>query len=331
MTVRQSGLLDITRLAVIVLFIGAIASGCTTTMTRSELATEYYNLGTAFFDLGDLPRSADYLARAIELDESLARASYNLARVYTLQGRFEEAEELLQSLRLLEPENTTVLETLGYVAYSRGDPDAAAARYDEVLQIDPGSVNALYNRAMIADESDELEKAADLLRSASAIEDRDPGVLELLASVEERLGNSEGAISALEDLKALGSVSVGARLRLAALYEGAERYDLALAELEVAITTADDLDSQAEALFRKGRILVTAAQEPDAGLDALRLAFESGFSDVAQIDELRNNPALAANGEVRDLLAEYAPAPVNQPPEGTDGEDEGSPEETTRE
>ena len=132
-------------------------------------------------------------------------------------------------------------------------------------------------------------------------------------------------------MKALGSVSVGARLRLAALYEGAERYDLALAELEVAITTADDLDSQAEALFRKGRILVTAAQEPDAGLDALRLAFESGFSDVAQIDELRNNPALAANGEVRDLLAEYAPAPVNQPPEGTDGEDEGSPEETTRE
>jgi tetratricopeptide (TPR) repeat protein len=325
MRVRLFRLPAMSMLALAVVWAGVSLSGCTTTMDRSELATEYYNLGTAFFDLGDLPRSADYLSRAIELDESLARASYNLARVYALQGRFDEAEELLQSLRLMEPENTTVIETLGYVAYSRGDMDGATAAYDQVLEIDPGNVNALYNRAKIADESDELELAADFLRSASVLEDRDAGILELLASVEERLGNSDGAISALEDLRALGSVSVEARLRLAGLYEGAERYDLALEELEIVIAAAEDLASQAEALFRKGRILVTAAQEPDAGLQALRMAFEAGFLDMEQIDQLRENPAIDDLGEVRDLLAEHAPPTPDQPVEGSSGEAEESP------
>ena len=324
----------IARYALAILAVGALGFGCTTTMDRSELATEYYNLGTAFFDLGDLVRSADYLSRALELDESLARASYNLARVYALQGRFDEAEELLQALRLVEPENTMVLETLGYVAYSRGDLDAAVAAYDDVLRIDPGSVNALYNRAIIADESDEPERAAELLRSARVIDDRDAGVLDLLASVENRLGNAETAISALEDLKALGSATSDALLRLAALYEDAERYDRALEELEGVISAAENLELQAEALFRKGRILLTAAQEPEAGLEALRSAFSSGFADAERIEQLQNDPALAASGEVGDLLSEYGLLPDASPSDKTDDEDEPSddtPEKSTDE
>ncbi len=304
MTTRRRTSSVVVRYAMTVFAIGVFVSGCTTTMDRSELATEYYNLGTAFFDLGDLTRSADYLSRALELDESLARASYNLARVYALQGRFVEAEELLQSLKSLEPENTMVLKTLGYVAYSRGDLDAAAAAYDEVLRIDPGSVDTFYNRAIIADESDEPERAAELLRSARAIDDGDAGVLDLLASVEERLGNADSAISALEDLKALGSINSDAMLRLAALYEDAERYDRALEELEGVIVAAESLESQAEALFRKGRILLTAAQEPEPGLEALRSSFASGFSDAERIEQLRDDPSLVASGEVRELLAE---------------------------
>ena len=318
----------IVRCAITVLAGSALVSGCTTTMDRSELATEYYNLGTAFFDLGDLTRSADYLSRALELDESLARASYNLARVYALQGRFVEAEELLQSLKALEPENTMVLKTLGYVAYSRGDLDAAAVAYDDVLRIDPGSVNAFYNRAIIADESNEPERAAELLRSARAIDDGDAGVLDLLASVEERLGNAESAISALEDLKALGSTNSDALLRLAALYEVAERYDRALEELEGVIVAGESLESQAEALFRKGRILLTAAQEPEAGLEALRSSFASGFADAERIEQLRDDPALVASGEVRELLAESGLLPDASSSDEIE-DDGGAPDDTS--
>jgi len=313
------------RIALIILPVMLAAISCTTTMDRSELATEYYNLGTAFFDLGDLPRSADYLSRAIELDESLAQASYNLARVYALQGRFGEAEALLNSLRLLEPDNTTIIETLAYVAYSRGELDTAASTYDEVLQIDPGNLNALYNRALIADETGDLERASVLLHSASAVDERDVSVLELLASVEQRRDNPSGAISALEDLKEIGSISVEARIRLADLYEESERYDLALEELEVVVTTADTLESQSGALFRKGRILLTAAEEPEAGVAALRLAFESGFSDRDQIEKLRSDPRFDPGGEAGDLLSEYAAEPVDPIPGETSQEGEEPP------
>lgn len=285
--------------ALVVLF------GCTTVLDRGELAGEYYNLGTAYFDLGDLTRSADYLSRALELDASLARASYNLARVYILQGRIADAAAILDDLLARDGENVTILETIGYVAYLKDDLPAAAAAYDTVIAIDPGNLNALYNRAVIAGEAGEPEREAELLARARELDENDAGVLDLLASIQEELGDTEGAITTMEELQALGGMTSEALLRLANLYEQTQRYDRALEVLETVIQTADDLSGQAEALFRKGRILLTAADEPAAGVEAIRSALAAGFADRALLVELLAAGPASESSDLEALLSEY--------------------------
>ena len=302
-----------------VLLVSVLLAACATTMDRSELATEYYNLGAAFFDLGDLERSADYFSRALEFDASLARASYNLARVYVLQGRFSDAESLLVELRDQEPENTIVLETLAYVAYSRGDLETAGSIYDDVLEIDPGSVNALYNRAIIAAENDEGDLAASLLREAHSIDDRDKAILNLLASVEDQLGNVDSAIAALESLKDLGAAGSESMLLLAELYQKSQRFDLALDELDNLVAGSDDAGATAEAQFQRGRILLTAAQETEAGLAALDAAFAAGFSDRDRIGDLRASEAMTASAELDELLSRHNLLSDGEQPVGIDG------------
>ena len=282
-----------------------LLAGCTTTLSRSELAAEYYNLGTAFFDLGELERSADYLSRALELDETLARASYNLARVYTLQQRYDQAEALLQELLTEDPDNTTVLATLAYVAYSAGEQERAVELYDRVLAIDPGNVGALYNRALIAMERDNNEYAASLLRQADELTEADAEVFERLAEVEQRLGNTKAAIAALEELVATGNTDTDLLLELASLYESIERYDRALDTLDALLDDAPTAEAAAPAESRRASILLTAAEEAEQGIEALQFALEAGFSDVERLEELREAANLVAAEEVDDLLREY--------------------------
>lgn len=279
-------------------------SSCATTMDRSELAVEYYNLGTAYLDLGDFERSADYFSRALELDESLARASYNLARVYVVQGRYDDARNLLESLREQEPQNTIVLETLAYVAYSEGDAERALDYYDSVLQIDPGNINAIYNSALISFESDDPERSVVLLRRGRETDPEDTGMLGLLARVENQLGNTDDAIGALEDLRDLGAADPESTLLLASLYEEIERYDRALEELDTLVGTGDEA-VVAEAQFLRARILLTAAEEVEEGLLALAAALDAGYADTESLGSLLEDPALPSEGEVRDLIESY--------------------------
>ena len=58
--------------------------------------------------------------RALELDPSLAAATYNLARLYIEDRRFDEAEEILLALVGADEENTLLYETLGWLQFRAG-------------------------------------------------------------------------------------------------------------------------------------------------------------------------------------------------------------------
>jgi len=302
--------------------------GCATSEDRSELATEYYNLGTAFFDLGDLDRSADYFSRALELDQSLARASYNLARVYVLQNRFADAAELLEALRLEDPTNTVVLETIGYVYYSLEDLDLAREAYAEVIEIDPGNKNALFNLARVEVDRDALVPARDLLRRAVELNPDDTEALTLLASVAERLGDDDDALSNYERLRDAGSAPAEPLLSLARLYAGSQRYDKALEVLEEVLALPDAGSLSGEAEFSKAEILLTAAQETESGLAALESALIGGFTDADRIQTMLEDPRLVAGIQVQSLLQSYGMAGAEDPPveQGDDPDQAGQAE-----
>lgn len=277
-------------------------SGCVTTLTRSELAVEYYNIGTAYLDLGQHGKGADYLVRAIELDPALVRASYNLARAYAFLGRHAEAIALLEELLSDDPENTRVMETLGYVEYGRGDLDRSAVWYGMALERSPANVDLLLNLATIAMLQDDPGTAAVLLERARRLAPQRPAVAQLLLDAFDAADDVDRAVAlAREMLEARDDDRT--RLRYAGLLVRGEFYGPALVELErISSNNRNEADLRASALFEQAAILLTAAGEPGLGLDRLGEALALGFRDAERARSLSARPDLLERSRVMELI-----------------------------
>ncbi len=284
---------------VAVLAIAISFSGCTTTLSREELATEYYNIGSAYFELNELDKSATYLARAIELSPELARASYNLARVYVVQRRYDEALKLLDLLLSEDPDNVLVMETIAYVYFETGDLVASALWYDRALEGSPSDVDLIENRAAVALERSDYERATELLRRAIELDSTRPGAFRVLAESERELGDIDAALRAYE--RYLETVSVPdpeVLLEYSELLEGEQFYADAIAVLERVPDIADATpEIQARAQFARGRLLITKAEEVQPGVDAIRAAVSLGFDATEAVRELLDDIGPSESGE----------------------------------
>lgn len=285
-------------------FATLLLAACATTLDREELAAEYFNIGTAYFDLGDLERSATFLTRAIELNPELARASYNLARVFIEQNQFPRAIELLQELLALDPGNSLILETLGYAEYRAGNLPAAGEWYDRALDQNGTDTDLLRNRATIHRELAEYAPAATLLERASALSGDDLELRLEIARTFALAGEPERAVESYERYLADASPpESSAYLEVADLYEELEFYADSLSALsnvtESATAPASD---RSLAWARSAEILYLAADEPDAGLEAMREAIASGFGDSERAVLLLNELPDAAQEPLRELL-----------------------------
>jgi len=288
------------RLAVaFVVVVSVSVSGCTTTLSREELATEYYNIGSAYFELDELDRSATYLARAIELSPELARASYNLARVYVLQQRHDDALELLDALLSEDPDNVLVMETIAYAHFEMGDVVAAAQWYERALDRSPSDVDLIENLAVVALEKEDYERAAELLGQAIEIAPMRAGVYRTLAETQRELGDTESAVRAYENYLDINAEPEARELiEYSELLEDVQFYADAIAVLErVASMEESPRELQARAQFARGRLLITKAEEAQSGVDAIRAAVSLGFTDSDGIRDLLDDPLFAESSD----------------------------------
>lgn len=317
-------------LAVTVAAVLALAA-CTTTLSREELATEYYNIGSAYFDLGELEKSATYLSRAIELSPQLARGSYNLARVYVLQERYDDALALLDRLLAEDPENSLVIETIAYAHYEAGDLAQAAEWYARAERTNPADPQLLRNRAAVELELGDAEAALAALRRALELDADDPALALELARAERLAGNATASLDAYErHVELADSPGADALLEYAALLEEEEYYADAIEVLAGAPDAAGTQPTQqALAHFERGRLLLTEAQETEGGIDAVRTAISLGFDDAEAFASLLANPDLVGRAELEELGGDAGlveGAGTNAEPEAADPPDDGEPD-----
>ncbi len=295
------------------------AMGCTRYVRIDDLAEEYYNLGNAFYDLEEYEHAERYYLRALELDPELERAGFNLARALAEQERYAESLTLLQELLLSDPDNLRILEAIAYVEYRRGDIDAAISGYERVLDASPFRRDALYNLGVLLLEDGAELEARGYLAQAYDVSPEDPDVLHAYAEALFRTGRSEAGLSVLDDLREIPDLSKTYLRNAAGRYAEAEFYADALVLYDRLLA---DSPEDPEAFFAKARILLTAAEEGDAGIAALENALKAGFADTEAAGLLLTEPALIRAEEVRELFGEYGVEPVADPgetdPTGTD-------------
>ena len=293
--------LTVDRLALAValsLVVAFLVLGCQSYVPREQLAEEYHNLGNAYYELERYEEAARYYRRALGLNSELTRTDYNLARALIAAEDYPEAIGILETLRAQDPENVTVTETLAYALSQTGDAERAESLYSEVLEASPYRVSALLNSALLLKRQDELERAAALLRRAHDAAPEDPDVLFQLGTTLFAVDEPDRGVALLETYLESEPEDVARQRSVASTFEEHRYFDRAL---EAYDRVLEEREQDPEASFGKARILLTAAEDPEAGASALQAAVDAGFSDAEAMTALLEREDLRARERVRSI------------------------------
>lgn len=161
-------------------------------------------------------------------------ARNNIANVYRLEGRYDEAiKEFEEALTMRE--HPRILSNLGAVYRKLGEYDLAIATYERALEIDPNSKEAHFGLGIIhAEQKNYLLAEAEYLK-AIAIDPRYEEVHTNLGVILIETGRIDEAIESLRTALAVNPFFVNAHYNLGLAYTRAGRIDDAIAEYEEAV------------------------------------------------------------------------------------------------
>ena len=138
-------------------------------------------------------------ARAAEHNPGEAKWLYLRGRLLSLAGvELEEAVELFENVRILDPEVPVVPYRLGETQAKLGDPRAAADAYRDAVVLDPEFARAHLGLGQSLLRLGELEEAVKVLEEAFRLEPRDAATVTALAQALRRAGRLEEAASRAE-------------------------------------------------------------------------------------------------------------------------------------
>lgn len=239
---------------------------------KKEVGDSYLNIGTFYYYQGKLDSCIAAFTLALttyeeeELPNFQAYALVNLGIVYMEElNETEKAqkyfEEILEIEESLNSKNFVgiALGALGGIAHKQQDYEAAIAYFNRALVIHEEN-QSLYNISLIQtnlgsvyNDLEEYQKAKSILEESMSIKrkigDKDGlmGILDILSTTEQKLGNSKAAADMLEEAYQL-SVETGNKLKQRDIvysrikqYEDTKAYAKAVALFDEFISLKDTI------------------------------------------------------------------------------------------
>lgn len=112
--------------------VAGLLVGCAASEEQIKKSAGYYQEGLANLTT-DRQRAFVSFQKAIQLDPKNKDAHYGLGHIYAQQGRFAEAEEEFRQVLLIDPEHSETLTYLGQIQASQGRWDEAIKSYKQAL------------------------------------------------------------------------------------------------------------------------------------------------------------------------------------------------------
>ena len=137
-----------------------LESGVELAPTRTDLIAA---LGESYFMAGKVEKAIDQFKKLLAIENS-ARSYAFVGLSYRNLGRFDEARQYFQQGLKLEPQNSTCLFNLGFIAERQGDAAGAEAYFQQTLRANPDFPDALLELANLRIAAKRLPEAEELLR-----------------------------------------------------------------------------------------------------------------------------------------------------------------------
>jgi tetratricopeptide (TPR) repeat protein len=156
---------------------------------------------------------------AFKADPPSIGAGYYLVEVYNRQGEYQKAQDTLEKLRRLRPDDVSVMEDLVKVYRSNDRPDEAIELLLELAKKVPGRERDYYNQ--IAEIKTDLQQDGEAIEYARRALDKspnDPVAYQRLAERYQAMQKQDEAISAYEKAIELAPRSFRVYFTLARLY-----------------------------------------------------------------------------------------------------------------
>jgi tetratricopeptide (TPR) repeat protein len=143
--------------------------------TATEVDPEYYD---AFMELGYLyaakgnPLAIEYFNTALDLRPASSEAYYHKGMFYQAAGHFQDAMEVYRAMVKADANAFLGYYNMGYLhLVELGEFRTAAAYFDTVLTIQPGYIDALFNKGLSYEELGEERTAVAIYQEVLS---RDP-------------------------------------------------------------------------------------------------------------------------------------------------------------
>lgn len=253
-----------------------LLASCQSTPQREELARDYYNVGNAYFDLGQFDKAAEYYNRSLELDSSINQAVFNLARTNLEIGNYRTSLKLLNQLQEKDPVNVMVLEMLAYAYYKMDKTDEAVEHYESILGINAYNKRALYNLSLLEKEREDRSAARFYLNRLLELEDK-VEYRRLLAELAVADDDLELAISLYESMLVDDQGSYDTYEALKDLYISAEQYYSADEMYHRLLSSSGVGDNKESLLFERCRIEFLYLEDHVTAQEHLIEALDLGF------------------------------------------------------
>ncbi|MFP4446019.1 MAG: tetratricopeptide repeat protein, partial [Desulfosudaceae bacterium] len=162
------------------------------------VAEIYYIKGGLLLAAGEVDKSIQVYAAAIDLAPEFLKPYYGLAKCYIVKKDLQKAVAQYQAILEQEPDQAGPHLMMGVLYKLQGDFSAAETSYRRALEIDPGFTRAANNLAyLLAERGRKLDEALELALDARSRRADDPYIRDTLGWVYYRQGKFEEAIREL--------------------------------------------------------------------------------------------------------------------------------------
>jgi tetratricopeptide (TPR) repeat protein len=134
----------------------------------------HYHLGVAYKAADQLSLAQHYYEQALTADlaDVLKIAAFiNLAALYTDQGQWENAQDLLSQVLRIQPDLVIAHYNLGLTYKAQGQYPNAIAAYQATLQLDPNYAEAHQNLGVVYFKLGQMPESLSAFRQAIALHD----------------------------------------------------------------------------------------------------------------------------------------------------------------
>ena len=160
--------------------------------SRDDVSQYWLILGQSQLQLQEFQSAFDAFQRAHELDRANPEPLRTLAELSVMMKRHDDAEDYMNQLLALNPQDPRALIAKGLLILDKGDHQGATRIADGIIKQDPRFVGALALKAKALDASGKRQQGAEILENALRVHGQSQPLLEGLLEIYQRSGDAAG-------------------------------------------------------------------------------------------------------------------------------------------